>query len=639
MKKQIITSKEVGLPYLLVVIIGIGIFLSVRGTVFAADVNLTVRDGADIVFFGAISLPTEITSVNDAEGAPHTIDANSALAVLASADETSSDFSISNLAYYSSFNSLYLKCLTDARGEKCDNWQYAVNDIYSSVGMDQNILSGGENVYIYFGPQNRVTLSSRSITTDDPLDIAAQQYDYQNNAWIARTGVIIGLTQPDLNNPWSPIEIKISAVDKNGQAVFSSIPAGSYNVGIKEDFYFPTETLTVITSTPIHQSAPAPQSDESRRVVVPAETPTVAEIKITGEAKPVFDLKKAFDFLVAQQKENGSFGEDLYTDWTALAFAPGNYQDQTIKLIKYFGESKPENPILTDYERHSMALMSLGLSPYNVNSENYIEKIIASFDGKQFGDINEDNDDIFALIVLQNAGYAQDEKMISDNISFVLSRQKENGSFDESVDMTGAAIEALSAFNQNEQVKNALLKAKEFLKQNQKENGGWNNASGTAWAIEGILALSEKPENWVKNGNTPIDYLATMQDTDGGIKNENIQNKLWETAYVASILSGKTWNKIMRKFEKPKETLVPQKVEEKLPKQAMKKNNIRESALIVKNSNKKDETPKLENLASQSMSQNTATALTAITDSLAPKTETPKRNWFLRFLDKIFSIF
>ena len=53
----------------------------------------------------------------------------------------------------------------------------------------------------------------------------------------------------------------------------------------------------------------------------------------------------------------------------------------------------------------------------------------------------------------------------------------------------------------------------------------------------------------------------------------------------------------------------------------------------------KKENQKPENLANQNINQNTATALMAITDSPAQKTEAPKRNWFLRFLDKIFSIF
>jgi hypothetical protein len=360
-------------------------------------------------------------------------------------------------------------------------------------------------------------------------------------------------------------------------------------------------------------------------VTTPAvvSTPPVSSPPILppAPAKPIFDPKKAFDFLTAQQKEDGSFGEDLFTDWTAVALASGNYQDQTIKLIKYFGDSKLKNPSLTDYERRSMALMALGLNPYDTNGENYIEKIVTGFDSKQFGDPNQDNDDIFALIVLQNAGYGQNDKIINDDLNFVLSEQKEDGSWDSSVDMTGAAIEMLATFKDpllefgsqpklaplagGGEIKNALAKAENFLKQNQKDNGSWgNSASSTAWVLEGILALNEKPEDWIKNDHTPLDYLATIQDIDGGVKDASISNKIWETAYVVSTLSGKTWNQIMQKFDKPLNPIIA-----KIPKKIIK-------------------------------IQNTASAISAFTNTPAASqpNSTPKKNWFQRLLDNIFRI-
>ncbi len=588
-----------------------------REVVFAADINLTIRNGANIVFSGTLSLPTGITSLSDPNGTPYPIDASSVLAVLGEADQANATFNISNLTYFSSFNSLYLKCITDSIGEKCDNWQYTVNNNYLGIGMDKKILSDGDNVYLYFGPQNKVILNSSSITTSENLTVTTQKYDYHNDQWINRTEVTVGLTQPDPENPWTPVEIQTILVGENGQAVFSAIPEGAYNIGIKEDFYFPTEVL-IVTIPPPPVQISISSGNGSSYAPPPVE-------------KAKFNIKKAFEFLISQQKEDGSFGEDLYTDWIALALASGNYQEPVIKLIKYFGEFKIIDASLTDYERHSMALMSLGLNPHNINGENYIKKITDSFDGKQFGDANEDNDDIFALIVLQNAGYAQDDKMIRDDISFVLSRQKENGSWDESIDMTGAGIQALAFFNQDEQVKSALKKARGFLKQNQKDNGGWNNnASSTAWVTGGIFALSEKPEDWIKNGNTPFDYLATLQDIDGGIKNlpagmegEYKQNKIWETAYVASALSGKTWNQIMQKFEKPKE--IKGQSLENSPRTVLGTSKNKTAKKIIKN----------EML--------TATVLSAIIPPPAPtkieQTQIPEKNWFLKFLDKIFSIF
>jgi len=342
--------------------------------------------------------------------------------------------------------------------------------------------------------------------------------------------------------------------------------------------------------------------------------------------KPTFDVEEAFKFLISQQKEDGSFGEDIYTDWTSIAFSSNeNFQDQKVKLKAYFEKLKTDNYQLTDYERHTMALMSLGLNPYSINSENYIQKIINSFDGKQFGDPQKDNDDIFALIVLQNAGYTKDENIIKDSIANILSQQKENGSWDDNIDMTGAGIEALATFKdplsaspsvEEEKISNALTKAKNYLKQNQKDDGGFGNISSTAWAIEGILALSEKPEDWIKNNNTPFDYLANNQDFDGGIKNEYLQNKIWETSYVLSAISGKTWNQMMQKFEKPKEEI------------SLKESKIKEKILkkIAKNYTKK------------TTIQNTATVINSFNENNAEPTPI-KKNWFRKFLDKIFNLF
>ncbi len=354
--------------------------------------------------------------------------------------------------------------------------------------------------------------------------------------------------------------------------------------------------------------------------------------------KPIFDLKKALTFLRSQQKENGSFGEDLYTDWTALSLAssPDN-QDQKNKLIKYYSENKPVSQTLTDYERRAMALMALNLNPYNINNENYIQKIIDTFDSKQFGDINQDNDDIFALIVLQNAGYVEKDKMITEDINFILSKQKKDGSWDESVDMTGASIEALALFNNTDQIKDSLIKAKDFFKRNQKETGGWNNVSSTAWALEGILALNEKPENWIKNGNSPLDYLALNQDTDGGIIEKDLNTKIWETAYVASAMSLRSWNQIMSKFETPSlasdgvKTLLTTSTTPSIINKIAKNKAKRDTIEIVKNK---------KNNLTRTNSQNITNIIDTKKDNdqAVPSENSKKQNWFSIIFNKIFGL-
>ena len=354
--------------------------------------------------------------------------------------------------------------------------------------------------------------------------------------------------------------------------------------------------------------------------------------------KLTFDSQKALDFLISQQKENGSFGKDLYTDWATLALAsnPATPRLNLDKIIKYFLENKFSGTLVTDYERHAMALMALGLNPYNTNNENYIKKITADFDGTQFGDTNTDNDDIFALIVLQNAGFTQTDKIIKDDIDFVLNKQNTDGSWDENVDLTSAGIEALSFFQSEQSLEKNLEKAKSYLKQNQKEDGSWTNVSSTSWAMQGILAMGEKIENWIAINNTPLDYLSSNQDTDGGIKNENINNKIWETSYVLTSLSGKTWNQIMQKFDKP--VLVTDTNKTTYIK-TVKNNNKTKNKLKTQNSSIAKKINKFTEIA-KITSQNTANVLKSDNNNQIKETEKApqKQNFFRKILEIMFGI-
>jgi len=572
------------------------------------DINLTIRDGNTIIF------PSSNVSIQPGD---------SVLTALDNADQADPSWSISDLQHYSFGD--YIKCITSIAGNHCDNWQYTVNGSYPFASIDQNTLSGGENIYLFFGPKNKVILSSNSITTAENLEVTTQDYDYQNNDWVPLTGVTVGLTQPDPNNPWSPIEVQTNAVDANGQAIFSEILEGSYNVGIQEDYYTTIETLIVTTPPPPPETPQIISSGSRSRAI------------IYFNPKPTFDLQKAFSFLSSQQKADGSFGEEIYTDWATIALSSNSELSRSNldKLAIYLAKNKLTGTLLTDYERHAMALMSLGMNPYYANGENYIEKITSSFDGTQFGNTTQGNDDIFALIVLQNAGYMPDEKIITDTINFILSKQKENGSWDENVDMTGAGMEALGRALDSIQteskalsVKNALQKAKEYLKQNQKDDGGFGNVSSTAWAMEGILGLGEKIEDWTVNGNTPINYLGENQDEDGSVKADSIQNKIWQTSYILTSLSGKTWNEIMQKFEKPKTE--PKTEVTQVPQKEIIKTETKKIVKVIKNDKKK-----LESLATQIV----ASPITAtINNPVKEKIPEPvkKENWFKRFFRKIF---
>ena len=603
----------------------VSMYFTVSVNLALADVSLTIRDGSTKIFENSVPLPPSGTiDIPDNTGEPHTVNAQSVLSLLNSADISSDSFSISNLEYYPSFGSLYLKCITGGTGEKCDNWQYTVNGEYPQSGMDQETLRGDETVYLYFGDQHRLTLSSNSINSSDAITIQSEDYDYENNSWTGRTGVTIGITQPNPDDEWNPIEIQTGEVDSNGSLTFSSIPAGSYNVGVKEDFYFPTESLMVTIP-----NVSGSYSGSYVRASIEHPPKNVIE-----EVNLIFDVKKAFAFLISKQKESGSFGEDLYTDWSTLALSSDiGYQTQKMMLIKYMTENKISGSILTDFERRAMTLMALGLNPYDTGGENYILKIVDSFDGKQFGDPSLYNDDIFALITLSNAGFTENDEMINEDISFVLSKQEADGSWSKSPDITGVAIGALTFVKMNKSIENSILRARDFLKNFQKEDGGFGNPASPSWAMEGIMSLGEKPEDWKHSttGKTPLDYLALNQDSDGGVKNENgdENSKIWNTAYVLTAMSGKTWSEIMYDF--PKQVTQTAQLLTSNTRVTISQGALKPDRSIIKNKQEKKEKEKIQN----KLPENTKMNVIVPEEQKEIKT-VEKSNWFINLLKIIF---
>ncbi|MDD5721558.1 MAG: hypothetical protein PHT16_03935 [Candidatus Pacebacteria bacterium] len=120
------------------------------------NVNLTVKNNGEVVYVGSVALlPAGTISINDSSGNPHDTNADSVLSIVNIADASSGEFNISNLIYYDMFSAFYLKCINVSGSELCDNWQYKVDGDSPAMGMDSKILSGGENVVLYFGDENK----------------------------------------------------------------------------------------------------------------------------------------------------------------------------------------------------------------------------------------------------------------------------------------------------------------------------------------------------------------------------------------------------------------------------------------------------------------------------------------------------
>lgn len=502
-------------------------------------VTFTIRDGSTIISSGSANLPAAGSpdiSITPTSGGAHNAPARSVLAILKNIESATTTFSVSDLQYSNAFSAFYLNCIAapeDPASPLCGNWQYVVNGASPGVGMDVQTLSNNDTVYLYFGPSRRITPSSSTVTIGVPFTVTAESYVASSDSWTPAVGLTMRILQGD---PFgSPTIIFSAATGVGGAATFTINTAGSYTAGLAEDFYFPNAEIT---------AGATPQ---------PASTPTGGSLL----ARPEFDIPLAISYLAGGQRADGSFPSALLSDWAAIALSGGGASDAREKLRGFFALNPPALESVTDHERHAMALLALGVNPYSAGGIDYILHIVNAFDQTQVGDPALVNDDIFALIPLMHAGYGANDEIIRKVAVFILSKQSANGSWEGSVDMTAAAIQALAPLDSLPNVTTALSSARDYLHTMQQADGGFgsgkSNVFSTSWAIQAVYALGDGISNWTKNTFSPIDYLSAQQDKDGSVpKSEGgISSRIWATAYAIPAAERKDWSSLLSSFPIP----------------------------------------------------------------------------------------
>ncbi len=204
-----------------------------------------------------------------------------------------------------------------------------------------------------------------------------------------------------------------------------------------------------------------------------------------------FDVPLALGYIWSMQQKSGSFGATLLDDWVAIASAGGGAGDMRSHLSAYEVANPPTLSSTTDYERHAMALEALSINPYSGTPVDTITPIVKSFDGTQVGDSSLINDDIFALFPLLHAGYTAQDDIIAKTTIFIVSKQRTDGSWDGSVDMTAAAVQALSLVHSLPGTSGAVQKALGYLRAQQAEGGGFDNTSATSWVVQAIAGVGQ----------------------------------------------------------------------------------------------------------------------------------------------------
>lgn len=430
-------------------------------------------------------------------------------------------------------------------------WVNSINNIVNNDGGNGAYWMWLANLNIDTSPTSPYSLSSKQYVLQsndnilfyyntNPLDITVDNESPKVGESIKITGKELGLDES-----WNPIwnnavegKVIINGntydLDANGEFSFEITNEDTLSIKAQKNNFIDSKELSIQPEQIRRSSGSHSRGNVSKPIII----------------EKTFSIPNALEFLFKNQKSDGSYGDPMYTDWVAIAI--GASGDGTIKtnLIKYLKENNLETSLVTDNERKAMALMALGINPYTGTEINYIKKITDSFDGSQFGDKTLDNDDIFALIVLKNAGYSGGDEIISKDINYIISKQGKDGSWG-SVDLTSASLQALRGFENISGVSDSISKAENYLIANQGVDLGFGNSFSTSWVLQ-VMSNNEQ----ILKGEK---YLASKQQLDGGLENTDtdINTRIWATAYAVSAILHKPWNEILNNFPKQEIKISP----------------------------------------------------------------------------------
>jgi prenyltransferase beta subunit len=294
-------------------------------------------------------------------------------------------------------------------------------------------------------------------------------------------------------------------------------------------------------------------------------------------------LENTVRFLQDAQNPDGGFGGNLgeesnqdFSAWVAFALAADsiNPQDQATNggvdaytyLTTHAAQALRQElcrPIVctTSLERELLVADAAGTSPQDYGGIDLVSELLTRElpDGSfPFvpGGHGEINDTIYAILSLSLVAEPAAQSAVRHATEWLIAAQNPDGSWSPQnakteageVDMTGAALQALGAPGQSAPGE-PERKALEYLHEAQEPDGGFperpgegeSNVASTAWAVQGLWAAGENPEDWVQgSGREPLDYMESLQQPDGHIRfraREEL-NGVWMTAYVAPAFAG-----------------------------------------------------------------------------------------------------
>lgn len=522
--------------------------------------HLVIRYNDAIILDKDIALTT--TTYHDAiNNIDYPLDSTSTVfSLLVNADQQNDNLEISDDQFASWANSFYLKCINltinTSTQNACDNWQYTVDGTYPSVGMDKKELTGGENVYIYFGDRYQLTTDKTSFTVGETATATLKEYSYTNNDWTLSNGQLVLATEPilpDYSN-YPPATIS-SATTTDGLALFNFNATGTYFITLP-DSYWPGVTVSITSTTTTTDTSTSTGGGGG-------STPPTNELVSDNTINTA--VNKLINFIKTNQSSDGKIIDGGTSDWLTMTLAAKNIYAADVKnsstslydFVYNYDNSLLDSELnnCTAYPRHILALLASGVSKDEAKITALKTKLDGCVQSGNFGQAGI-NDDVFGLIAAIAIGEGQNSTTTQTTLNAIKSNQEADGGFAypgpfESPDLTGAAMNALKYAQNNGATVDATIftKAKQYLKAQQLADGGWgyfsSDALTTSWAVMGINALGEGQNDWFNSaGKNPWNVLTTLSD-DHYIQSWDSATDWFGTKSAVPALTGKSWPLIL----------------------------------------------------------------------------------------------
>ena len=299
-----------------------------------------------------------------------------------------------------------------------------------------------------------------------------------------------------------------------------------------------------------------------RWAVVPAATLLLLAAPASASV-PVLD--RATRYLESAQNPDGGFGPaprqsstQLHTGWTALGLGAVKRNPREVErggrsLIDYMRAGSGGLRDVGEIERTILVLRAAGVSPRSFAGRDLLAELRKQRESD--GSVaRRANHTAFGVLAFRAAGLSARAREVRSAASWLLRQQNTDGGWGfgrrggaSDVDDTGAVLQALAAAGRGGRPVDRAVK---YLRGSQNPDGGFgqmrarsSNAQSTAWAVQGLVAARRDPEKVDRGGRNPVEYLISLQNSDGSIRYSRTsrQTPVWVTAQALTALAKKAF--------------------------------------------------------------------------------------------------